>query len=293
MKKKCFVPILILITCTGLIFIMNSCTPKEKYIGLQLYSLRDSIKKDLPGTIEKVGKIGYKFVEPADYRKGKFYGLEPAEFKKLCDKNHLDIISSHTSHNAPDSSNYDAVMAWWDSCITAHKALGVKYIVQSSMEDSAYKSPERLKAYCRYFNDVGLKCSNNGIKFGYHNHSREFTTMVDSSTVLYDYLASNTNPSLVTLEIDLYWCVQGGKNPVDYFNKYPGRFELWHIKDKAEVGASGQMDFQSFWENAAKAGLKYGIVEVEEYNYDTFTSVQKSLDFLNNADYVVLPKPGK
>jgi sugar phosphate isomerase/epimerase len=293
MNKKSLIAVLFLFASAGLTITMNSCAHKGKYIGLQLYSLRDSIMKDIPGTIEKVGKMGYKFVELADYKNGKFYGMEPSEFKKLCDKNHLDIISSHVGHNAPDSSNYDAVMAWWDSCITAHKALNVKYIIQPSMEKMAYDSVKRLQAYCKYFNDLGQKCRNNGIKFGYHNHSGEFTTIIDSTTVLYDYLATNTNPDLVTLELDLYWCVQGGKNPVDYFNKYPGRFELWHIKDKAEIGSSGQMDFQSMWANAEKAGFKYGIVEVEEYNYDTFTSVQKSLDFLNNADYVVIPKPGK
>ena len=81
----------------------------------------------------------------------------------------------------------------------------------------------------------------------------------------------------------------GGKNPVDYFNKYPGRFELWHIKDKEEVGASGMMDFPAIWAAAAQSGMKYGIVEVEEYNFDQFTSCAKSLDFLNAADYVVMP----
>ena len=77
---------------------------------------------------------------------------------------------------------------------------------------------------------------------------------------------------------------------MDYFNKYPGRFELWHIKDKAELGASGKMDFASIWAAAAKSGMKYGIVEVEEYNFDQFTSCKKSLDFLNSQSFVVMPK---
>ena len=102
-------------------------------------------------------------------------------------------------------------------------------------------------------------------------------------------MLENTDPSKVMYQLDLYWCVVGGKNPVDYFNKYPWRFELWHIKDKEEVGASGMMDFQSIWAAASQSGLKYGIVEVEEYNFDQFTSCQKSLEFLNAADYVVMP----
>jgi sugar phosphate isomerase/epimerase len=103
-------------------------------------------------------------------------------------------------------------------------------------------------------------------------------------------MLANTDPSKVMFEMDLYWTVVGGAKPVDYFNKYPGRFELWHIKDKAELGASGMMDFTAIWAGAAKSGMQYGIVEVEEYNYDEFTSCQKSLDFLNTAEYVVMPK---
>lgn len=77
---------------------------------------------------------------------------------------------------------------------------------------------------------------------------------------------------------------------MDYFKKYPGRFELWHIKDLAEVGASGKMNFASIWGAAAQSGMKYGIVEVEQYNFDEFTSCRKSLEFLNSQNYVVMPK---
>jgi sugar phosphate isomerase/epimerase len=90
-------------------------------------------------------------------------------------------------------------------------------------------------------------------------------------------------------QLDLYWCVVGGKNPVDYFNNYPGRFILWHIKDKEEIGASGMMDFKSMFASAAVSGMKYGIVEVERYNFEPTLSCKKSIDFLNTADYVVLP----
>jgi sugar phosphate isomerase/epimerase len=288
--KKIFYATLMFFAVTGLIITMNSCAPKGKYIGLQLYSLRDSIKKDVPGTIAKVKDMGYKFVEPAGYADGKFYGMEPADFKALCDKNKLPILSSHTGRNAPDSSNYQETMDWWDKCIEAHSAAGCKYIVQPSMSRQAYESLEGLKAYCDYFNEVGAKCNAKGIRFGYHNHDKEFSTKLDSTVVIYDYMLQNTDPAKVMFEIDLYWAVVGGANPVDYFNKYPGRFELWHIKDKEEIGASGMMDFKSIWAAAEQSGMKYGIVEVERYNFDTFTSCQKSIDFLNQADYVVMPK---
>ncbi|HEX2967938.1 MAG TPA: TIM barrel protein [Bacteroidales bacterium] len=291
MKKRNLFKTLMLVAAAALIMTNYSCAPKGKFIGLQLYSLRDSIVKDVPGTIEKVSKIGYKFVEPAGYGKGNFYGMSPEDFRKLCDKNNLPILSSHTGMALPDSAGYAGTMAWWDSCIDAHAKLGVKFIVQPFMGGDAYENLATLKKYCDYFNEVGAKCNAKGIRFGYHNHSQEFKPTKQDSTgaVIYDFMLENTDPSKVMFQMDLYWTVEGGANPIDYFNKYPGRFELWHIKDEKEIGASGKMDFQTIWANAEKSGMKYGIVEVEEYSFDTFTSVQKSLEFLNNAEYVVMP----
>jgi sugar phosphate isomerase/epimerase len=233
--------------------------------------------------------MGYRFVEPAGYANGKFYGKTPAEFKALCKSKKMKVLSSHTGQNAPTDADREKIMAWWDTCIAAHKAAGAKFIVQPSMGGDAYKSIERLKAYCDYFNMVGEKCNKAGIRFGYHNHDKEFSTKIEGQTI-YDFMLNNTDPLKVMFEIDLYWAVVGGANPVDYFNKYPGRFELWHIKDKKEIGESGMMDFKSYWANAAVSGMKYGVVEVEQYNFDEFTSCKRSLDFLNTADYVVMPK---
>jgi sugar phosphate isomerase/epimerase len=290
--KKNLLTVVILIAVTGILFTtLNSCNSvKGKNIGLQLYSLRDSIKNDVPGTVAKVGKMGYKFIEPAGYRDGKFYNMEPAAFKALCATNKLTVLSSHAGRNVPDSTNLAETMTWWDACIDAHIAAGAKFIVQASMSRSAYESLAGLKAYCDYFNTVGEKCNAKGIRFGYHNHDKEFSTQIDGQTI-YNFMLENTDPSKVMFEMDLYWTVVGGANPVDYFNKYPGRFELWHIKDKEEIGASGMMDFAAIWAGAAKSGMKYGIVEVEQYNFDEFTSCQKSIDFLNTAEYVIMPKP--
>jgi len=291
MKKRSGFSIVLLIAITGVIFsTFYSCdNAYRKYFGLQLYSIRDSIGRDVPAAIAKVSSMGFKFVEPANYSNGKFYGMEPVAFKALLEKNNLTMISSHTSHDAPDSANYKETMEWWDACIAAHLAAGAKFIVQPSMGASAYASLKGLKAYCDYFNEVGAKCNAKGIRFGYHNHDKEFSTKLDGQT-MYDFMLANTDPKKVMFEMDLYWVVEGGANPVDYFKKYPGRFELWHIKDKEEVGASGKMDFPAIWAAAAQSGMKYGIVEVEKYNFDEYTSCKKSIDFLKAADYVVMPK---
>lgn len=291
MKKTNLFTIFVLVAVAMItITAFNSCTPRGKNIGLQLYSIRDSIRKDVPAAIAKVAEMGYKFVEPAGYGDGKFYDMEPAAFKSLLEANRMTMLSSHCGQNAPDSANYEKTMAWWDACIDAHVAAGSRYIVQPSMGQSAYESLEGLKAYCDYFNEVGAKCNAKGIRFGYHNHNREFSTKLDSTVIIYDYMLQNTDPANVMFEMDLYWAVDGGANPVDYFNKYPGRFELWHIKDEKEIGASGKMDFAAIWAGSANSGMQYGIVEVERYDFDEFTSCKMSIDFLNNAEYVVMPK---
>ena len=288
MKKRSIITVILLIAVIG--FVTYSCktAPPKKNIGLQLYSIRDSIMRDVPGAIAKVGRMGYKFVEPAGYGNGKLYGMEPAAFKALCDANGLKILSSHVGQALPDSAHLAGVMAWWDTCIDAHVAVGAKYLVQPFMGAEAYRSLDTLKLYCNYFNMVGEKCKAKGLTFGYHNHANEFSTKLEGQTI-YDVMMANTDPEKVTFEMDLYWAVQGGASPVDYFNKYPGRIQLWHIKDKKEIGESGTMDYPAYWTAAATGGMKYGVVEVEEYNHDQFTSCKISVDTLNAAPYVVMP----
>ena len=280
MKKTAF-SLVVLLMATSL----TMCTSKApKQIGLQLYSVRDAMKENPRETVKKVGDMGYAFVEAAGYNDGKFYGMEPSEFKKLVESAGMKFLSSHTGQDLPDSANWDKTMAWWDQCIDAHLQAGVKYIVQPWMGQEAYDSLEVLKKYCDYFDAVGQKCREKGILFGYHNHDREFAQL--DSQVIYDYMLQNTNPDNVFFQIDLYWIKEGGKKAVDYFNKYPGRFLLWHVKDEKELGASGEMDFESSFKLADKAGLQYPIIEVERYNYDPLVSVQKSLEYLQNADFV-------
>ncbi|WP_238764570.1 sugar phosphate isomerase/epimerase family protein [Maribellus maritimus] len=269
----------------GMFSCQQSGSEDGKFIGLQLYSVREAMNSDVEGTVAKVGEIGYKFVEAAGYGEGKFYGMEPVAFKELCETNGLQFLGSHTGQDVPDSTNWESTMAWWDECIAAHKAAGVKWIVQPWMGGVGYESMDGLKRYCAYFDAVGEKCNAAGIRFGYHNHANEFTTELEGKPV-YDWMLELTDPEKVMFQLDLYWIIEGGKEPVDYFNTYPGRFELWHIKDKEEVGASGNIDFESIFAEKEKSGFKYGIVEVEEYNFEPIVSCQKSVEWLNSQDYV-------
>ena len=265
----------------------KSAEKTEKFIGLQLYSVRGDMEKDAVATMKAVGEMGYKFIEAASYGDGKIYGMTPADFKALCEESGLEFLGAHTGQDVPSEENWDTTMSWWDDCIAAHKAAGAKWIVQPWMGGTGYESLEGLKRYCEYFNAVGEKCNAAGIRFGYHNHDKEFTTEFEGKP-LYDWMLELTDPDKVMFEMDLYWIEHGGKNPTDYFEKYPGRFYLWHIKDEKEVGASGEMDFASIFAEREKAGAKYGVVEVEAYNFEPLVSVEKSLEFLNEQDYVDL-----
>lgn len=279
--KKLIIPMALVFIATT--FAMCSTTGK-KDIGLQLYSLRDAMAESPVETIKKVGEMGYTFVEAAGYGDGKFYGMEPAEFKSLVEESGMKFLSSHAGQALPDSSTWESTMAWWDQCIEAHSTAGVKYIVQPWMGEKGYNSLDGLKQYCDYFNEVGKKCRENGIIFGYHNHDGEFAEL--EGEVIYDFMLQNTNPENVFFQLDLYWIKEGGKNAVDYFNNYPGRFLQLHVKDEKELGASGEMDFESSFALADKAGVDYLIVEVEKYDFDPLVSVEKSLEFLQNADFV-------
>ncbi|GBU08299.1 sugar phosphate isomerase [Bacteroidales bacterium] len=278
--------------CATLFFACQSQTSPQgqeevkvkKNIGIQLYSLRDDIKKDFDGTIKALGEMGYTEVEAAGYGDGKFYDLSPADYKKAIEDAGMRMVSSHTGGPKMDFKKADKSEAWewWDQCIAAHKEAGASYVVVPYM-----RTPEKLdelKLYCDYYNEVGKKCNDAGLRFGYHNHDFEFKKIEDK--VMYDFMLENTNPELVFFQMDVYWTVMGGKSPVEYFEKYPGRFEMLHIKDEKELGESGMVGFDAIFKNIKTAGAKHLVVEVERYSYEPKESVKRSLEYLNNASFV-------
>ncbi|MFA5302325.1 MAG: TIM barrel protein [Bacteroidales bacterium] len=278
-----------IIMATVSAFSLVSCAtePVQKEIGLQLYSIRDQINEDLDTSLDAVTEAGYTFVEMAGYNapEGTFYDMSGDSFKELCNSKGLAVISSHINGPDPNVTSWEECMAWWDKAIADHLSTGVLYIVQPSMWKSAYESLEGLSKYCELFNAVGEKCNNAGIRFGYHNHSHEFTTVFDD-VVLYDHMLQKTDPEKVFFQIDVYWSQEGGAPAVEYMDKYPGRFDLWHVKDDKEIGASGKIDFQAIYEKAEISGLKYAIVEQEAFDMAPFESIKASYDFLNKAAYV-------
>lgn len=271
--------------CILMLTINGSKVLAQKVIGLQLYSVRDSMNVSPERTIKAVAKMGYTYVEAAGYWDGLFNGMTPEVFKALLSANGLYMLSSHTGQPLPDKAHWDETMAWWDKCIAAHVAVGAKYIIVPSMGEDGFESLAGTKRYCEYFNAIGDKCKAKGILFGYHNHEKEFKE-IDGTTV-YDCLLQNTDPSKVFFEIDLWFIHLSGKNALDYFNKYPGRFLFYHVKDEHEIGRSGKIDFKPFFDNAKKAGAKYFVAEIEYPSTGhSIESAKISLDFLMKAKYV-------
>lgn len=251
----------------------------KKDVFLQLYSLRTDIAKDFYNTLDKVAKMGYTGVEAANYADGKFYGLTPEQFKQEIENRKLTVLSSHVGKGLNEdvsTTNWDEVWKWWDEAILAHKNAGMKYVVTPWMPK--VKRLSDLKVYCEYYNKIGEKCNAAGLRFGYHNHSFEFDKV--ENEIMYDYMLKNTDPQKVFFQMDVYWVVRGGQSPVDYFNKYPGRFELLHLKDHRELGQSGMVGFDAIFNNVSKAGTKHFVVEVENYTVEPFKSVEESIKYL-------------
>ena len=258
----------------------------SKDIYIQLYSVRDDIKSDFKGTIAAVAEAGYKGVETASYNDGKFYGLSPEEFKSEIEAVGMEVLSSHTGRPLEENienTNWEDVWNWWDTAIDAHKRAGMKYIATPWMPTPS--TLKDLKQYCDYFNQIGEKCNAAGIKFGYHNHDFEYKEI--EGEVMYDFMLENTDPDKVFFEMDVYWTTKGGHDPVEYFNRYPNRFKLLHIKDEKELGGNDSvMDFDNLFQKIDKSGVEHIIVEVEHYNFEPLVSVKQSIDYLLNNDNV-------
>ena len=160
----------LLTSCAG----KASASESSKYIGLQLYSLRDLVKEEgIQKVLETASKMGYKNLETASYDNGKIYGLAPAEFKKMVNDLGMKCTSAHLGQAFTKEKEAE-VMSWWDQAIDAHNELGVKYMVQPWMPVTDQTTLDDLKMYCDYFNEIGKRCQQNGMKFGYHNHVSNF-----------------------------------------------------------------------------------------------------------------------
>ena len=272
-----------------------SCGPKEaapvkKDMCVQMYSARSILNHDnYADILKEISAMGYTAVEAASYdgENGLIYGDTPEVFKEKVEAAGMKALSAHVSRGLSreelDNHDLTAALEWWAKCIDVHKRAGMEYLVTPAI--GGQRDLKDLQVYCDYLNEVGRRCKEAGLKYGYHNHAYEFEKV--EGEVMYDYMLQHTDPELVFYQMDVYWTVIGKASPVAYFKKYPGRFRMLHIKDEWEVGQSGMVGFDAIFKNAELAGLENFVVEIERYNYDDIRqSFVESADYLLNAPFV-------
>jgi sugar phosphate isomerase/epimerase len=257
----------------------SSTTSQLNNVGVQLYSVRAEMMADPIGTLKKLAQIGYKQIESARSDKGNYYGLQPKEIKKVLGDLGMTLRSGHV--------HIDEV---WQQSIDAAAEAGQEYLICSTMPSEG-QTVENYTRVADTFSKAGEDCKKSNIIFGYHNHDYEFEK--ENGQVLYDVLLQKTDPSLVKMELDLGWVFVTGNDPLAYFEKYPGRFPLWHLKDmdKAKKQSTefgkGQLNIKGMLENAKKSGMKYFFVEQEEYTNNAFESLQQDYDYLMRLDVAI------
>jgi sugar phosphate isomerase/epimerase len=273
---------LALTAATGKLLGGTAISPGKNYeklaaFGLQLWTIRDVLPKDPRGILQQVAAMGYKQIESFEGDMGMFWGMKNTEFKKLMDDLGMEIISSHCNIDTD-----------FEKKVAEAAEIGMKYLIDPWY--GPQKSIDLFKKEAEIFNQRGETCKKAGLKFGYHNHDYPFVP-VDGQIPL-DVMIQNTDPGLVDFQMDIYWVVTAGQDPVKWFEKYPGRFRLCHIKDRKKntplsdkdascVAGQGSIDFKKILAAGKKSGLEYFIVEQE--HFENITSMEAAKE---NAAYL-------
>jgi sugar phosphate isomerase/epimerase len=236
--------------------------------GLALYTVRDSMASNPKATLQAVADAGYAYIESADYAEGKFYGMTPAEFKSVLDSLGLKAISAHMGMVTLENA---------DQLIADVKAAGISYFVIpvppmgmfiNDPTSNAMGMKGTTEELVSIMNTLGEKCHNAGLKLLYHNHDFEFMPLADG-TIIEDVLLEKCNPEWVNFQMDLYWVAKANANALTYFEKYPGRFKAWHVKDMDKEGrfapvGTGTIDFKSILAQKEKSGMEFYLVEQDQ-----------------------------
>lgn len=286
-SRRSFIKSTSLLTA-GAFFEPEYFAKKKKYIGLQLYTVRDAMQKDPTGTLAKVAAIGYNSLEGATYTGSQnFYGMRPAAFSKVLKQNGLIMPSSHYRLGEEKTNGQitkGTMLYEWDKAVDDAAAVGIKYMVCAYLSEQERGGVDHYKFVADALNKAGERCKKSGIQLCYHNHDFEFMSL--GSTLPYDILL-NTDKNLVKMEMDIYWVSKAGKDPIELINQHPGRFPLFHVKDMdktpkkafTEVG-NGSIDFKRIFKHANKAGMKYFFVEQDMTPGNPFDSITKSINYI-------------
>ncbi len=261
-------------------------------VGVQLYSIRDDMKADPLGSLKKLAAMGYKNVEHANYIDRKFYGYTATEFRKVLNDLGLKMPSGHTVMRKDhwDNSKNDFTDAWkWT--VEDAAVMGQQIVISPWLDESLRKNYDDMKRYMDVFNKSGELCKKSGMRFGYHNHSFEFSEELNGMKI-FDIILQNTDPKLVVQQLDIGNMYNAGARALDVMKKYPGRFESMHVKDeiKASEGHEpyestilgvGLIPVKEVIELGRKSGTKHFIIEQESYQQKTpMQSVDEDLKIM-------------
>src|ERR1051325_3869206 len=246
-------------------------------IGIQLYTVRRELAKDVEGTLAKLAAIGYREVEFAGYPEGTAKSL-----RAILDRLHLRAPSGHVGTQALRTD--------WARTLEQAAAVGQRYVVVAFIPQEERRTADDWKRMAAAFNRAGEAAKAAGLQFCYHNHDFEFVPL--DGALPYDLLLAETDPKLVRLELDLYWITKGGRDPLDYCAKWPGRFPLVHVKDMdatpnrffTDVG-QGTIDFRRIFRRARQAGIEHYFYEQDETPGSPFDSAKVSYEYLRALTY--------
>ncbi len=267
----------------GLFISKDELFKSNKKIGLQLYTLRNDLSKDPRAVLQKVAQLGYKEVETFGYNQGKWFGMTAPEFSTALKNNGLTSPSGHTLLGGVFLK--DGWEDGWKKAVEDSEALGQKYIVIPWLAEPDRKPIDNYKKIAEGLNKAAVISKQAGLQIAYHNHDFEF--FESEGQTGFDILMKETDMSHVKMELDLYWVVKAGRNPLDLFAAHPGRFVMWHIKDMdntekkffTEVG-NGTIDFKAIFAKAKQSGMKHFFVEQDICPGPPMESIAKSIDYI-------------
>jgi sugar phosphate isomerase/epimerase len=260
------------------LFPLPSSLSRIPKVGLQLYTVRDLLKADFEGTLKKVAAIGYQEVELTD-----FFGHAPADVKKMLDGLGLTAVSMHF--------DYGKLPAGLDQMIADAHTVGLSYVTFAWIDEMLRPDIDGWKRVAESLNRTGEKVHAAGLQLAYHNHSYEFKPL--QGQLPYDVLLANTDPKLVQGEMDLFWITDGGRDPLPYFARYPGRFSQVHVKDMGpgpgpdhtmvDVG-KGVIDWKKIFADSEQAGIKHYYVEHDNPPHP-LADIQTSYEYLKALEF--------
>jgi sugar phosphate isomerase/epimerase len=255
----------------------TEASKKAKKIGIQIYTIRDIMQKDARSGFQAIAAAGYKQLELAGYREGKVYGMPIADLKKLASDEGMRIVSSHVGINLVEYFKNNALPADYLQSLDDAAFLGQTYQVVPALAQAFRGDRENGLRIAEVFNKAGMEARNRNLQFGYHNHAFEFDPIGDSN--LMEIILQNTDPNLVKMEMDIYWVVFAKQDPIQWLKRFPGRFDLYHMKDLAatekresiEIG-DGTIDFNKIIKEGGPA--KYYLVEQEAYRTNSLDAMK-------------------